>query len=231
MEIFTYGIGIAAIVVFGIAALLGVLHLRDPSIWTTWFACVLSITGGFCWLQDREWKKDSSATPADTTLQAISTKQDAIMAAMAKYEATYTVALAERFPLGYTLFTMKPGANVVIPFQRPSGEPFTTKWATNPVSISGEEINLQLPEIMFSPGMGFLGCDVAFPNRVGSGIRLDIDLKNGGSMFVHSRFSSDRGPNVTAMQIGPKLDTALVAEIVAKGVDDQMVVLGLKPLE
>ncbi len=63
MEIAAYIAGIGAVVVFGIAALLGVLHMRDASIWTTWAACLLTLTGGFCWLQDREWKKDTVRAP------------------------------------------------------------------------------------------------------------------------------------------------------------------------
>ena len=62
MEITAYVSGIGAIVVFGIAALLGVLHMRDASIWTTWAGCLLTLTGGFCWLQDREWKRDTEKT-------------------------------------------------------------------------------------------------------------------------------------------------------------------------
>ncbi len=69
MEIAAYTAGIAAVVIFGVAALLGVLHLRDASIWTTWGACVLTLTGGFCWLQDREWKKDSAThTPKERAM-------------------------------------------------------------------------------------------------------------------------------------------------------------------
>lgn len=61
MEIAAYITGIGAVIVFGLAALLGVLHMRDASLWTTWLASVLTLTGGFCWLQDREWKKDAAA--------------------------------------------------------------------------------------------------------------------------------------------------------------------------
>jgi hypothetical protein len=67
MEITAYIAGIGAVVVFGVAALLGVLHMRDASIWTTWFACLLTLTGGFCWLQDREWKKDAEQEPLKRT--------------------------------------------------------------------------------------------------------------------------------------------------------------------
>ena len=59
MEIIAYAIGIAAFVTGALAALFGVIHYRDATIWTTCIAIVLGVIGGFCWLQDREWKKDA----------------------------------------------------------------------------------------------------------------------------------------------------------------------------
>lgn len=71
MEITAYATGISAVIVFGIASLLGILHLRDPAIWTTWLACVLALTGGFCWLQDRMWKKDAAENPILSRIKEI----------------------------------------------------------------------------------------------------------------------------------------------------------------
>lgn len=61
MEIVAYALGIAAFVTGAIAALFGVIHYRDSAIWTTCIAILLGVIGGFCWLQDREWKKDARA--------------------------------------------------------------------------------------------------------------------------------------------------------------------------
>jgi hypothetical protein len=60
MEIVAYALGIFAFVLGAIAALFGVVHQRDLAIWTTCGAIVLAVIGGFCWLQDREWKKDTA---------------------------------------------------------------------------------------------------------------------------------------------------------------------------
>src|SRR5205814_8942800 len=61
MEIIAYAFGICAFVFGTIAALFGVIHYRDACIWTTCAAIVLAVIGGFCWLQDREWKKDAAS--------------------------------------------------------------------------------------------------------------------------------------------------------------------------
>ena len=59
MEIVAYAFGIFAFVLAAIAALFGVIHYRDLAIWTTCLAIVFAVIGGFCWLQDREWKKEA----------------------------------------------------------------------------------------------------------------------------------------------------------------------------
>jgi hypothetical protein len=61
MEIVAYAIGIGAFVFAAAAALFGVVHYRDATIWTTCAAIVFAVIGGFCWLQDREWKKDAAS--------------------------------------------------------------------------------------------------------------------------------------------------------------------------
>lgn len=64
MEVIAYAFGIAAFVAAACAALFGVIHYRDTTLWTTCAAIVLAVIGGFCWLQDREWKKDAAARTA-----------------------------------------------------------------------------------------------------------------------------------------------------------------------
>ncbi len=62
MEIAAYIIG-TAVVILGLlsAAFFSVGH-RDLGLWTTCFAIVLAVIGGFCWYQSIVWKRDESAS-------------------------------------------------------------------------------------------------------------------------------------------------------------------------
>ncbi len=63
MEVAVYVLGLGAFVAVVVASLLGALfHYRDATIWTSCVAILLAVIGGFCWFQDKEWKKDSVVT-------------------------------------------------------------------------------------------------------------------------------------------------------------------------
>jgi hypothetical protein len=92
MDIVAYALGIAAFVTASIAALFGVIHYRDASIWTTCLAILLGVVGGFCWLQDREWKKDATRAPSTP---AISVRATPIL------DGSPTVGMNSLFWMGY----------------------------------------------------------------------------------------------------------------------------------
>lgn len=64
METFTQIFIIAGGAGVAIAAMLAIFaHHRDWVIWMTWFGVVCLITSGFCWFQDKEWKRDATVVP------------------------------------------------------------------------------------------------------------------------------------------------------------------------
>jgi hypothetical protein len=167
---------------------------------------------------------------------------------MMSYLTKHEPELKRKYPLGHALFTLAEAGQQVVPFHTSEGAHFDVKWDKCSFTVAGKVISLRLPEIDFRPQI-LTGTEIFMPTDVGSQYTINIDLNAlaVGSLVAQNKFgggikltvppggiayANDLSGTVSPdsfLQVGNNPTVSLVVEMVAQGIDNRMLVLGMKP--